>query len=61
MPYISNFAVIQTGANSAFVGYVNGAYSAARLVSAPLFGYWAEKRGFRESVIVNLVIFIVGG
>ena len=50
----------QQGANSAFVGYVNAAYSAARLISAPLFGYWAEKRTFKESVIVNLAIFIVG-
>jgi len=30
------------------------------MISAPLFGYWAEKRTFKESVIVNLAIFIVG-
>jgi len=50
----------QQGANSAFVGYVNGAYSAARLISAPLFGYWAERRTFKESVVINLAIFVVG-
>jgi len=35
-------------------------YSAGRLAAAPLFGYWAEKRGFREAMFINLILFIIG-
>jgi len=52
--------LFQTGADSAFVGWVNGVYSAGRLVAAPLFGYWAERRSFREAICVDMVLFVVG-
>lgn len=48
------------GSDSAFVGWVNGMYSAGRLVAAPLFGYWAERRTFREAIFVNLILFVLG-
>jgi len=52
--------IYSTGSGSSFVGWVNGMYALGRLIAAPLFGYWAEKRTFREAILINLVLFCIG-
>jgi len=58
-PSLAN-ARAQAGGSSSFVGWTNGVYSVGRLVAAPLFGWWGERRTYLEAILVNLSIFVVG-
>lgn len=42
------------------VGWLIAAYSFGQMVSSPLLGWWANRRGSREPLIVSFLIFMAG-
>lgn len=48
------------GGDKRFLGYVVGTYSAGRLIGSILLGWWYNKRGAKEVLIVSLVCSIIG-
>mmetsp|Transcript_296 Transcript_296/g.537 ORF Transcript_296/g.537 Transcript_296/m.537 type:complete len:545 (+) Transcript_296:57-1691(+) len=47
------------GGTEGFYGYCLTAYSLAQAVFAPILGYWANARSFREVMLVSLVLEVV--
>ena len=50
----------QIGSDSAFLSYVVAGFSAGRFIGSLLFGYWYNKRGPKEALLVALAISIIG-
>ena len=52
--YIGNF-----GGTAIDLGIANAGFSAGRLVAAPLFGYWMDKRNTGEVVLFSMIVCAV--
>jgi MFS family permease len=53
--YVQSF-----GVGSMYQGFVVSAFSAGRIISSPILGYFSEIYGYRKSLVLSNLIVIIG-